>query len=332
MKDLSSQVMSTLSIEPTSFHIPDVLYQNRYCDQQGFSILVCGGKDKNNKSTNKVFEVNIPSFAVTEFPSMVNPHYPYYKSQLVNVNNDIFAISHSLELNVNLQYSVTSVEIYSDKNKTWKYQYVKTDEKELYSVCSFMKQLFVIGGWSDSNQTSLGSCCTYNLKCDKWSKIAHLHEARNCAACTVFEGKIVVTGGCDDDYGELESVEQYDYYEDKWTYLPDMIEKRRDHAAVSMGNKMFVIGGYNTTSCEAFDSISRIFTIVKSELNKPAVDDCYCEAFCIGNSILVFHHFAYGLKNSIVYLYDVNEEKWSKIDSDFTKNLYGPNCLKYYKQ
>ena len=28
-------------------NVPQVLYENRNCDQEGFSILVCGGKDKN---------------------------------------------------------------------------------------------------------------------------------------------------------------------------------------------------------------------------------------------------------------------------------------------
>ena len=80
---------------------------------------------------------------------------PLDKSQLSNVNIHIVAIGGGLEINVNLQNF--------DKNKTWKYQYVQTDEKQYYSVCSFMKQLFVIGGWFNSKQTILRSCYTYNL-------------------------------------------------------------------------------------------------------------------------------------------------------------------------
>ena len=37
--------------------VPKVLYENRYCNQEGFSILVCGGKDKNGDMTNKVLEL-----------------------------------------------------------------------------------------------------------------------------------------------------------------------------------------------------------------------------------------------------------------------------------
>ena len=45
--------------------VPQVLYENRYCNQEGFSVLVCGGKDKNKKHLNQDLEVKIPSFEVT---------------------------------------------------------------------------------------------------------------------------------------------------------------------------------------------------------------------------------------------------------------------------
>jgi len=111
-----------------------------------------------------------------------------------------------------------------------------------------------------------------------------------------------------------------------------MIEERSHHAAVCMWNKMFVIGGYKTTNCEVLDSCSRKFTTIHTSLNKPAIVGRYFEAFCIGNSIVVLHHFTYELTESTVYLYDVKEQKWSYIDCDCTKNLYGPKFLKYYKQ
>ena len=111
-----------------------------------------------------------------------------------------------------------------------------------------------------------------------------------------------------------------------------MIEKRSCHAAVTMCNKVFVIGGYFTTSCEAFDTYSRKFTRLNTSLNIPAIDEWYFVAFCIGDSIVVFHHFAYNLTDSIVYFYNVKEEKWLNIDIPFAKNVYEPNCIKYYKQ
>ena len=55
--------------------VPKVLNENRYCDQEGFSILVCGGKDNNGKITNKVLELKIPSFKVKKIPSLVKKHF-----------------------------------------------------------------------------------------------------------------------------------------------------------------------------------------------------------------------------------------------------------------
>ena len=56
-------------------NVPKVLYENRYCNQEGFSILACGGIDKNEKYSNQVLEVKIPSFEATEFPSMEKRHF-----------------------------------------------------------------------------------------------------------------------------------------------------------------------------------------------------------------------------------------------------------------
>ena len=114
---------------------------------------------------------------------------------------------------------------------------------------------------------------SYDINISKSNKIADLNLARHGVACAVFEGKIVVTGGYDYKQGtELKSVEAYDYYDNKWTYLPDMIEERYGHASVSMGDKMFVIDGKLTASCEVFESFSRKFSAIKSEIKLSSTD------------------------------------------------------------
>ena len=81
------------------FQIPKVLYENRYCNQEGFSILVCGGKDKNGKVTNEVFELEIPSYKVKNFSSMVEPHYYL---DLVNIKSDVIAFGHRTDFTESL--------------------------------------------------------------------------------------------------------------------------------------------------------------------------------------------------------------------------------------
>ena len=140
--------------------------------------------------------------------------------------------------------------MYSAKTNTWKKLKPATKGLTVFSVCTFMKSIYVIGGCKYYSKSSLKntihyieevfqSCC-YKYVANKWTKIADLQNERCFSACTVFKGKIVVTGGSNSD-GSLRSVEAYDHHKNKWTYLSDMIAKRYDHSAVSMGNKMFVI-------------------------------------------------------------------------------------------
>ena len=88
------------------------LYKNRYCNQEGFSVLICGGKDKNRNITNKVLKLKIPSFKMKKFQSMVKPHCYL---DLVNINSNILAFDDRVYLNESLEKSSISVEIYSAK-------------------------------------------------------------------------------------------------------------------------------------------------------------------------------------------------------------------------
>ena len=96
------------------FEVSNVLYENRYCDQEGSSILVCGGKDKKEKITNEVLKLEIPSFKVNKFPSMVGPHYYL---DLVNIKSDILAICYSQDKNNNVDLFSVCAKIYSEKQK-----------------------------------------------------------------------------------------------------------------------------------------------------------------------------------------------------------------------
>ena len=104
-----------------------------------------------------------------------------------------------------------------------------------------------------------------------------------------------------------------------------MIDQRSHHAAVSMGNKMFVIGGCKATNCEMFDSFSRKFTKINSELK--VSNFLRYEAFSIGNNIVIFQ---VSFTESAVYLFDVDKEKWLKVQCDFTKNIFYSRFVKYY--
>ena len=116
------------------FHVPKVLYENRYCNQEDFSILISGGRDKDKILTNEVLELEIPSFEVKKFPLTVKPRFVYY---LATIKSDIVAICDSVESDKRIVESVVSIEIYSEKSKTWTRLYVEIDERISYCVCSF---------------------------------------------------------------------------------------------------------------------------------------------------------------------------------------------------
>ena len=175
-----------------SFQVPKVLYENRYCNQEGFSILICGGKDKNYIHTNEVLELKIPSLKVNNFPFMVEPHYFL---NLATIKSDILAVADRRDLNKRLDKSVITVEIFSEKTKTWTHQCVRKDERICFCISASMSKLYIIGGKVTSCRKSLSLCNSYNPISNTWNKTGDLNVARYCGACTVFEGKIVVTGG-----------------------------------------------------------------------------------------------------------------------------------------
>ena len=173
----------------SSIDLPKALYENRYCNQEGFSILVFGGQDKNYEVTNQVLEIKIPSFQVTKFPPMVKPHN---RLRATTINSEIFAIVEGKNVYEKLGNFRTSVEIYSEETKSWKHQYINFEERIGCCICSFMGKLYIIGGWNKSRYESDCSCFTYDI-IENFIKIADLNVTRRYRVCKVFEGKIVVT-------------------------------------------------------------------------------------------------------------------------------------------
>ena len=105
-----------------------------------------------------------------------------------------------------------SVEQFKQNEKSWVYKTEIPDKRTHFCICSFKRNLYMLGGRYDNFQT-LRSCFVYNMKYERWTKIADMNEHRKCAACTVYESSIVVTGG--GNKRRLKSVEAYDYYENK---------------------------------------------------------------------------------------------------------------------
>ena len=184
--------------------------------------MVCVGIDKNYKPTSQVLKVKIPSFKVSEFSFMKKPSSSH---KLATIYSEIFAIVDDENYYESLGNSRTSVKTYSEETKTWKNQYVDFEKQFDFSLCSFIRKLYMIGGRNKNFEKTLSSYCSYDINTNNCNKTAYLNVTRYFTDCTVFEGKVVVTGGLNYNQGELKLVEAYDYHEDKFTYLPNMIEK-----------------------------------------------------------------------------------------------------------
>ena len=290
--------------ECKSFDIPPkVLYVNRYCNQDDFSFLVCGGKNKKREVIYKLYGCDLKPEKITYIPKALK------KCKTAVINSNLFVLG---EYSNRSTYNKSVRKLFL-KNKTWSSKAQLCLNKNPFCICSFKKNLYVID--------ATGRFFVYNLKNDKWIQKNKTKQRRGYAACTVFEGKIVVTGNY------LKSVEAYDYYENKWTYLPDMNKERSCHASVSMGNKLFVIGGYSNTSCEVFDSFSRNFTIVNASLID-TIKPFNFEAVCVGNKIVVFCMQLKYLETK-VFMYDVVNDSWSEKKIKSVINLTGSSYIKY---
>ena len=289
---------------------PKVLYKNRYCNQDNFSILVCGGRDKSYKAVKSVYKLDGRELKCKTSTSMPNK-LKDCKSAVVN--SELFILGGYLQ---NKKFNKLIIK-FCNKTKTWSSKVKLGIEDSYFCIISFKKKLYVV--------YATANCFVYNSKNDEWNQLASTKEKRFSPACTVFEGKIVLCGGYNYNSGTLKSVVAYDYYENKWTDLPDMNERRIYHASVSMGNKFFVIGRYDTLSSEVFDSISRKFTFLRST-NLNANKYISVQAVSIGNNIVLF--FSTGNHETKVYVYDVINNHCREVYVNCLENLIYFSCVK----
>ena len=284
-----SLVMEKADEKP--FNVSKVLYESRYCNQDDFNILVCGGKHEKKGYSNDVYQLKIPKFKFSKFS---NVSVARYNCKIVGVNSDFVVVGGYNTAGTRL-YSII---LFKTNEKSWFYKTELPDKRNGFCICFFKQKLFIIGGRS---YQTLNSCFVYKINGTEWSQIANMIEERENAACAVFEGKIIVCGGIG-----MKSVETYDYYKNKWTYLPDMIEHRSEHSSISTGNKLFAVGGALRDSWEVFDSVTRRFSIFRNVIKFTSDHQGAC---CVGEKIILVAVSMSG-KNELV-LYDVRKNTFS---------------------
>ena len=299
--------------------ISAVLYQNRYCDQEDFDLIVSSelSDDYYNKEAI-IYKINYPGF------TKAKEVYSNFKfnifDQILPCESSVLATS-SKGL---MYYDVDGFGYFTSKlfgnsfdGSLPKEIVVRLpDERQNYCVCSFMRNLYVFDGQIPSYIIIKSNICLkYDTTTNEWSCISEMNIARAYAACTVFEGKIVVSGGL----YNLKSVEAYDYHENQWSCLPDMIQGKCSHGSVSLGNKLFVIG----YASEVFDNLSRVFTEIK-KINHKSYSLRRTALIGIDYKIIVFGTLYKGqdkLKAEILFVYDILSDQWIVKENKITKKV-----------
>ena len=300
---LSSSTKKQFGQTPTCF-------QNRYCSQENFNLVVCGWL-KDDAKSNLLYTLNGKKLSkATNVMKMMERKL--FCSNVV-IDENVYCLSEN------------SLSSYSMFTKKWKCLGKFTSEKRVdYCVCPFMSKIYVFGGVRRKNISR--TCIVYDPKTCKWRQIASLIEPKTHAACSVFAGKIVVAGGEDWFFDFMHNkrlrngtrtVQVYDHFSNKWSRMPDMLSARAHHASVSVANKLYMVGG-NTRRCEVFDYFTNKFVNIEDKLPIYNPIDLLQQNVTIGNKIWLLNG-----RTLQAVIFDIENEKWSVMENFGEKNHFG---------
>ena len=291
-------------------------FTSRYCNDNNFNILVCGGH--NNKISNGAKLFNTNNFSeVSNLSNMIEARCDF---KAVCIKGEVYVFGDNYNHNV-----IRSIEKYSPDTNTWEYVGDIIDARKYFSTCSLMDNIYIMGGLIKDcfGWHKTATCFKFNTKSLKWQEISRMIHLRTSSGCSVFEGRIVVTGGSTRGM-PLKTVEAYDHVGNTWSRMPNMVKERYGHKSVAVKNKLFVIGGLCTNNCEVFDLTTNEFTLLKQPssifLHGPI------EVITIGSKIFVFRKCS--LSKGSLKVYDFETNEWSMKTCGATKDKALFSCVK----
>ena len=329
VKDCSLLVKEILLQKRTFFQTKSILYfTNRYCSQNMFDLLLCGGY-KRKQSSNQIeghFKVLSP---------MVEKRC-FFKSAYLNDEVYFFGGCDCFGPEHEHIIETRSVEKFSLITNACEKVAEMPVYREEFCVCAFMGNIYIIGGVLYPTGSTIdhwcmrptNTCLRFDTNGNEWKQIAGMNGSRLLSACSVFGGKIVVSGGTPME----DTVEMYDHVADTWSFLPNMLQGRELHASVAVRNKLYVFGG-QTATCEVFDADCNKFVFIKppptlispftTPISYGLPHDCFAEAFSIGSTIFVFDH-----ESPITLCYDLVEEEWFEETCEMRSGYDSYFCVK----
>ena len=144
-----------------------VLYQNRFCDQESFDIIVSEVvSDKEDGYKRNIYKLKYPTFSNVEILHSTLK-YSFFDQVLTNGSKVLITSIQGVENkdNVNAKISFSRYNINADIVNL-------PDERVRYCACIFMKNLYVFGGNCDFK--GLKTCFRYELKASKWNKTSDM--------------------------------------------------------------------------------------------------------------------------------------------------------------
>ena len=165
--------------------ISPVLYQNRYCSQEDFHVIIDGIKNRRQgRNIRNVYKVKFPTVdEILESSSTFS-----YADVTVTSGLNIWTICARRTVSEHINAFRNSVQM---NDLTFNLLQTK---RVCFCACSFMNNLYLFGGYA-SDGVVLKTCLKYDTRCSSWNKISNMNDGREHAACAVFEGKVVVSGG-----------------------------------------------------------------------------------------------------------------------------------------
>ena len=287
----------------------------RYCDQNNYGILICGGIKNEYAVVKDVKQIDGSDLSnVKVLPSLMERQGC---PKAVCLKGEVYVFS-----GLDNYCLASSVSKYSHSTNAWSKVADPYDDRKDSFVCAFMDKIFIVGGgyWRNTGRLwrwlTSNSCLEFNPKDNSCKEIAEMNQGRRNSACACFGGRIVVSGGLDDNGDNLKTVESYDVIANKWSPMPSMTEGKSYHSLVVVRNKLFSIGiGY---TCEVLSGACEKFVVFKS----PSYFDSN-KAVSMGNKIFIFQK-----NTSYVVCYDVDKDEWSGEPFDVTKDLQDFTCVK----
>ena len=316
-----------------------VCHTSRYCNQDMYSILVCGGVDATDTAVSNVKQLNATNL---DCVSVLSPMVENRRDSVaVCLKGEVYlfggrAADHGLIRTVDKYSPATNewVKVADMPGEVYRYR-VYFDVRQYFCACAFMDKIFIIGGYNRHLDKHFAMVYNHCVQFDptvhghdfQWVYNGGMNEARMGAACAAFEEKVVVTGGVGYDYDDddddafikLNTAECYDVAADVWTQMPNMRAEREDHSLVAVKSKLFAIGGRYSPTSEVYDSSSDAFVLLKFEFaigrNK---------ALSVGSKIFIFDIH----EDLDVAIYDVHNDEWSEKYCEATESFRKYSCVK----